>query len=260
MGVANAKDVIVPAGTPIFVELQQRLTSKKGIHRAGDPARAAVWRDVVVDGKVVIAKGTSVRVKISSVKPKRLTGRRGSLKLEALHVTATDGTNLILDGGYDNSGHDRVALTSSLISAFSWSATMLKGKDAVLPPGTIFDAQVKLTTAVEGRAVQQATDQPHDFSANVLYDAMTDKAEHLPLNVRRCGIVIGDAAVRAVNEKPLKEPVRIEILDTRINDKCVNYRARVDLRRLGKHFGPGINRFDLTSQGEQTTVLLTVEL
>ncbi len=256
---ANAAEVLVPAGTTVYAELQQRLTSKKGIHRVGDPARAILWRDVVVDEKVVIAKGTPIKVTMKELAPKRLTGRRGSLELEATTVAATDGTMISLDGGYDNSGKNRVALASAFSSAIAWSVTVLKGKEAVLPPGTIFDIQVKLSTPIQ-TTVQAPPAMEDNFIAEIIYDAMTDKAEHLPMDIRRCGIVIGDANIVTVNAKPLAKPVPIEITSTRVTGKCVDYRARVELKRLGKHLGPGINHFELTSQGERTAVILAVEL
>jgi len=139
--------------------------------------------------------------------------------------------------------------------------TVLKGKDAVLPPGTIFDAQIKLSTSVQATATANEDPQAaKNFSAEILYDAMTDKVEHLPMNIHRCGIVIGEAAIVTVNTQTLAEPVPIEIISTRISGKCVDYRARVELKRLGKHFGPGINHFELTSQGERAAVILAVEL
>jgi hypothetical protein len=260
-GPTSAAEVLVPAGTTVYAELQQRLTSKKGIHRAGDPARATVWQDVTVDGKIVIVKGTPISVKIKAVEPKRLTSRRGSLELEAATVGAIDGTDHTQDCGYDNIGNNRVALASSLASAIAWSVTVLKGKEAVLPPGTIFDTQIKLSTPVQATAAAGADPEAaNNFTADILYDSMTDKAEHLPMDIRRCGIVIGDAAIVTVNAQALAEPVPIEIISTRVSGKCVDYRARVELKRLGKHFGPGINYFELTSQGERTAAILGVEL
>ncbi len=258
---AAAAEVLVPAGTTVYAELQQRLTSKKGIHRSGDPARATVWRDVVVDGRTVIRQGTPILVNIKSVKPKRLTGRRGSLELEALSVKSTDGTEVALDGGYDASGNQRVALASALATALDWSVTVVKGKEAVLPPGTIFDAQVKVSTRLGGvAAINAPAPARDDFTVTVLYDRIVDKENHLPLQVRRCGIVIGDAAVVTVNEQSLPAPIPVEILNSEMSGECVQYRARVELKRLGRQLGAGINRFEVESQTERAEVILAVEL
>lgn len=257
-GTVVAAEVLVPAGTTVYAELQQRLTSKKDIHQAGDPARATVWRDVVVDGRTVIQKGTSIVVKIKSIKPKRLTGRRGSLELEALSVKGADGTELILDGGYDASGNQRVALASSLATALDWSVTVLKGKEAVLPPGTLFDAQVKVSTRVDGSALRPPPSS--GFDVRVLYDNIADKEDYLPLQIKRCGIVIGDAGVVTVNDQALSESIPVEILDSQVMDECVQYRARIELKQLGRHLGVGINRFEVESQAERTEVILAVEL
>jgi hypothetical protein len=260
-GTVAAADVLVPAGTTVYAELQQRLTSKKGIHQVGDPARATVWRDVVVNGQIVIPKGTSVIVKIKAIKPKRLTGRRGSIELEAVSVKGTDGTELTLDGGYDASGNQRVALASSLATALSWSVTVIKGKEAVLPPGTLFDAQVKVSTRIDTSRLKPLPQGARDnFNVRVLYDSIVDKEDHLPLQITRCGIVIGDATVVTVNDEALPEPISVEILDSQVANDCVQYRARVELKRLGRQLGVGINRFEIESQSERAEVILAVEL
>ena len=256
----DAAEVLLPAGTTVYAQLQQRLTSKKGIHRDGDPARAIVWRDVVVDGYTVIPQGTSIRVNMTNIRPKRLRDRRGSLELEALNVNASDGSIVELDGGYDASGNDRVALSSSLRSALSWSVTVLKGKEAVLPPGTLFDAQVKVSKSVSVSTPRVAASQDKTFAVDILYDNMADKEEFLPLQITRCGIVIGDASVVTVNDSALEEPIPVDILSSRVDGACVNYRGRIELRRLGRQLSAGINRFEIDSQDSRVEVILAVEL
>lgn len=54
--------VVVPAGTPLSVVLDQALTTR--IHRAGDPFVATVREAVVVGGQVVIAAGASLQGRV----------------------------------------------------------------------------------------------------------------------------------------------------------------------------------------------------
>ena len=259
---AEAAQTALPAGTTVYAELQQRLTSKKGVHKAGEPARATVWRDVVVDGRTLIKAGTSMRVQIKAIQHKRLTGRRGQLELAALSVAAVDGTPVELDGGYRAGGQQRMALASSLSSAIDWSMTLVKGKEAVLPKGTIFDAQVRVSTRVSPRpeAAGGGKGGIGDFTVQVLYDGITDKETHLPMEITRCGIVIGEPAVVTVNAVSLDAPVPVEVLSQAVVNQCVRYRARLELKKLGRSFVPGINRFEIQSQEDRQEVILDVEL
>ena len=256
----SAGELVIPAGTTVYAELEQRLTSKKGVHAVGDAARATVWRDVVVDGQTVIERGAPLLVRIKAVKHKRLTDRRGTLVLEALHVKAVDGTKVGLDGGYDSTAKDQVTMASTLSSTIDWSVTFVKGREAVLAPGTIFDAQVKVSTPLSLVDGAHGPSISSDFQAQVLYETMGVKEEQLPVEIRRCGIVVGEPQVVSVNDKSLKEPIPVQVFSSRVNKNCVTYRTRIELKKLGKFFVPGINRFQIQSQDARAEVILDVEL
>ena len=109
-----AETVSVPSGTRVFIELDQEVTSKKKHNRTGNFVRAHVWRNVVVDGRTVIEAGAPAFVKIGEIKSAKVAGIKGQLELEALQVTAIDGADVDLEGGYDQSGKGRMALSISL--------------------------------------------------------------------------------------------------------------------------------------------------
>ena len=50
-GTLVAETISVPFGTRVFIELDQRVTSKKKHNRPGSFVTAHVWRDVVVNGQ-----------------------------------------------------------------------------------------------------------------------------------------------------------------------------------------------------------------
>jgi len=144
-----AETVKVPFGTRVFIELDQRVTSKKKQNRPGSFVQARVWRDVVVDGKTVADAGTPVTVQIGAIKSAKVAGKKGSVELKALQVCAVDGTDLMLIGGYDKSGKNLTALSITLAAVVFLPLIFLKGKQAKLEPGLVFDAMVSQPTEVE---------------------------------------------------------------------------------------------------------------
>src|SRR6185436_11686262 len=149
-GALWARDIAVPAGTTFYGETEERVTSrvKKEGTEVGDVVKAHVWRDVTVDGQVVIKAGTPMLVRVSGVKKAKLAGIKGQLELEAVSTKAVDGDDVLLDGGYDKSGHGRKALSISLAAAVAWPLIFIHGKAAVLDPGTVFDCTVESAATV----------------------------------------------------------------------------------------------------------------
>ena len=147
-GPALAAPVVVPEETTVYAVLPQEVTSKKRDTNAGDVISARVWRDVVVDGEVVIAEGAEMKLRVSHVKKARFLGRKGRLELEAVSVTAVDGRELPLAGLYYRTGKGRKAVTGTLAVVVAWPFLFLKGKNARVPEGTVFGAYVLEDTAV----------------------------------------------------------------------------------------------------------------
>ena len=68
---AFSAELVIPRGTVVFGELEERITSNGNKFRVGYPVDSHVWRDVVVDGHVVIPAGT----------PMTMRGRMNFLRL-----------------------------------------------------------------------------------------------------------------------------------------------------------------------------------
>ena len=54
-----AAELVIPSGTLVFGELEERITSNSKKFRVGYPVDSHVWTDVIVDGHTVIAAGRS---------------------------------------------------------------------------------------------------------------------------------------------------------------------------------------------------------
>ena len=125
-----AKTVVVPFGTTIYCELDQAVTTRqKEAHavQTGDIVRAHVWKDVWVDGQVVIAAGTPVYAKVDRMKKARMAGQKGDLGIEVLSVQAVDRRDVPIDGGYDRSGKGRMGVTIGLAVGLAWPLPGLDG-------------------------------------------------------------------------------------------------------------------------------------
>lgn len=149
--VSAESPVMVPEDTMVFAELPT-VTSKKKETNEGDIVRARVFRDVVVDGELVIAEGSELMLRVSGVKKAKMFGRKGSLALEAVSVRAVDGSELPLSGYYHQTGKGRKIVTATLAVVVAWPFAFLKGKNARVNEGTVFEAH----TAEEARVLSSS--------------------------------------------------------------------------------------------------------
>jgi hypothetical protein len=241
-GTLRARDIAVPAGTTLYGETEERVTSrvKKEGTEVGDVVKAHVWRDVTVDGQVVIKAGTPMLLRVSEVKKAKLAGIKGQLELEAVSTKAVDGDEVLLDGGYDKSGHGRKALSISLAAVESAATVSVEGE---APP-----RKIKLG--------------PEGLKAEVLYDNMNPegKDKTLPVKLTRCDGEIVGAAVASVDGQEISPEIPVALVAAAKEGDCTTMEGAIDLKELGKHLTKGINRFEIGTGGVRTEVLLDIEL
>jgi hypothetical protein len=271
-----AETVNVPSGTRVFIELDQRVTSKKKHNRPGSFVQAHVWRDVVVNGKTVVAAGTPVMVQIGAIKGAKVAGIKGHVELKAVQVSAVDGADLVLTGGYDKTGKSLMALSITLAAVVFVPLIFLKGKQAKLEPGTVFDSmvsqarEVKVEDSSPGKI--RLTNLFKPLAVDIVYEELEGKSEKeiktLPMLLTVegprlltvDGDIIDSARVTQVNGNAI-EPIPVSLTEaTQVDESHQNARAEVDLKALGKHFTRGINRFTVQVGDVSDEVILDVEL
>jgi hypothetical protein len=255
-------ELVIPQGTVVFGELDERITSNGKKFRVGYPVDAHVWKDVVVDGHTVIAAGTPLVMRISELKESGTGGRGGGLEVMAVSVKAQDGTEITLRGGYDRAGEDRFGLARG-VSMILWPAAFLPGRRAVLDVGTVFDASIPANTRVtvpdNELPTLRLTDRP-DLSVDILYDDIDQREGSLPFELTLCNKPFTrEASVTAVNDKEIR-PILVTIISGKQGDPCHVFGARVNLEALREHFSAGINRFSVTMSGAVGTTVLNVEM
>ena len=264
---ADARSVRVSAGTPVYGELDEKVTSrtKRDGTSRGDLVSAHVWRDVVVDGRVIIPAGAPIMLRVGHVRKSNFAGVKGKLELDAISVELADGAELPLSGGYDKSGHGRKALSITLAAVVAWPLIFIKGKHAVLDRGTVFDAAVRTTTELnpasqERRKISLSAGPTLD--ASVLYDAMdsSGKSKRLPVRLEGCdGASTSGARVVTINDQSVSG-IELDVTSSRQQDGCEITEGNLDLKAMGKHFGRGINRFEIEAGGQRQELILDIEL
>lgn len=259
---AVSAELVIPDGTVVFGALDERITSNARKFRVGYPVDGHVWKDVVVDGHTVIPAGTPMELRVTKLISSNAGGRGGTLAIMAISVKASDGTEISLTGGYDQSGGDRYGLTRAL-SFLLWPAAFLPGRKAVLDVGTVFDASIPAETRIslpdDALPTLNLSDLP-DLTVDIVYDEINQREGLLPLALTLCNREFTrEANITTVNEKAVR-PILVSINTARRGDSCHEFKARVNLESLQKEFKPGINRFSVSMAGVDASVALNVEM
>ncbi len=258
-----AKTVIIPFGTTIFCELDQAVTTRqKEAHavQTGDIVQARVWKDVWIDGHVVIAAGTPVYAKVDRMKKARMAGQKGILVIEVLNAQAVDRTDVPVDGGYDRSGKGRMGVTIGLAVALAWPFVFLKGKNVFLEPGTIFDAVVRASTEVDVSEVEPVKPPvtAADFAVEIDYEEIDPdrKLKVIPLLLQVAEEDLARVRIVSVNGSEI-QPVQVTLLGD--DPEADRYRAHVEYKSLAKYFSRGMNRFEVEVGEQRAEVVLEIE-
>jgi hypothetical protein len=121
--VASGPAKIAP-NTPIRLAVEEAVSSSSA--KAGDPLKVAAAEDLVINGRVVIAKGAPAMGHIIMAKKKGLASYDGALEVTVDSVRAVDGQNVAVGGHLEVGGG---------VVRFG-----RKGRDAQLEKGQIITA------------------------------------------------------------------------------------------------------------------------
>jgi hypothetical protein len=259
---ASSQAITIPAGTKVLGELDQQVTSDVKKFEVGDIVRGHVWRNVVVEGQTVIQAGAPMTLRVADITKRKIAGRGGDVEVQAVSVNAVDGTEIFLDGGYDKQGSHRTGLSASLSALVFWPAIFIRGKEAVLEPGTVFDASVPANTrvATQERSRTIRLNAATALSVEVLYDEMDEKSKDLPLRIEICREgPTTSVEIRDVNDAPIT-PIQVAVETTEQQGACTIGKGAVELKTLSAHFRRGINRFTVANGTDAAEVVLDIEM
>jgi hypothetical protein len=269
---AMVQTKILPEGTRVYLKLDQLVSGKRGEAEAGDIVACSVWRDVDLQGVVLVKAGTRAICKVESVKHANIAGIKGKLVLAAMDTTAIDGQKLQLTGGYNKDGKSRMALSISLAAIVFVPLIFITGSAAELPEGTVIDAYTGPDLPV---VLQNGNNQPQAislsglasvFSAEVVLDEFmvaNAKPELFKIQILKPGALPPKLVIDNVNGKPV-EPMPLVVTESKITNGNTQALATISIKTLSKTFQKGINRFEISymenGQRFSTEVILNIQM
>ena len=138
--VAVPVERVLRAGTPVRLRVLERLSSKTAVQGKRFPVE--VSEDVLVDGLLVIPKGTRGVGEVARVIEKGMFGKSGKLRIRALFVEV-GGSRIRLDGETRDTGTPGTAPVVLAVPLIGVSAGFFTGTSAVIEPGTEFEGLVR---------------------------------------------------------------------------------------------------------------------
>ena len=146
-------EVTVPDGTAVSVITIDEISSKTASE--GDALTFKVDEDVVVNGRVVIAKGTIAKGSVSDVAKSGHMGKGGKLGIRLESTTTVDSQKIKLRASKGKEGDDKTGSVIALTLLVSPFFLLKKGKDAKIKPGTKLgaytDEEKKVIAASQSR-------------------------------------------------------------------------------------------------------------
>src|ERR1700730_11716610 len=148
----TATKFVLEDGTPVKLILGETISSAD--ERVGNLVNFEVVEDVMVNGIVVIPRGSNAWATVTVAEPKKRMGRGGKLDINIDKVRLADGEKVLLRAvkGVQGGGHQG-AMVGAMVatSLVLWPAApfflLMHGKDITIPKGN------QVTAFIQGDAV-----------------------------------------------------------------------------------------------------------
>jgi len=147
---AATGEIVLPDGTELTVITTEEISSKTAVE--GDPLTFKMDEDVVVNGKVVIAKGALVKGEVSNAKKSGRMGKGGALSIRIISTVTVDDQKVKLRASKGKEGDDKTGTTVALVVLFGPLGFLKKGKDAKIKEGTRIKAYTDEEKKVQAKA------------------------------------------------------------------------------------------------------------
>ncbi len=257
--IAYATSVALLNETRVYVETKQDLIGKGDQVVEGQSVNAVVWRDVVVNGHVLIAAGAPVVAKVEELKKRQIAGVKGQMTIGAYETTSVDGQTIQLSGGYHKDGKSRMALSITLGVLFILPI-FIPGKAAELPTGTIFDAYIDNDWNVDigDSPTTRKVDLSYidaDISAELLYEKFEEQEnpEYFEFRVTTTPGSSTEFVIDRINSEEIK-PLKLKNISEVVEDDESIVNTQIKIKKLVKKLAKGINTIEIASiQGEERT-------
>jgi hypothetical protein len=125
--------LVVTEGTPINVVTVKEVTTKDA--KPNDPVEFTVNEDLVVNGQVIVKKGTPAIGSVINAEKRGYMGKSGKLAVQVESTTTVDGQPLKLRAAKGREGDDKTTSTM-VLTMISPAFLFRKGSEAKIAPGT----------------------------------------------------------------------------------------------------------------------------
>ena len=126
-------EIVVTEGTPINVITAKEVTTREA--KPNDPVDFTVAEDLVINGQVIVRKGTPATGSVINAEKGGYLGKSGKLAIQVESTTTSDGQRLKLRAAKGGEGDDKTTSTM-VLSMISPAFLFRKGRDAKIAPGT----------------------------------------------------------------------------------------------------------------------------
>ncbi len=130
----QGRSVIIPDGTEISAITTDTISSKTA--QEDDPITFKVDEDVVVDGSVVIAKGSLLKGVVTNAKKSGFFGKGGQLNIRVESTETIDKQKIKVRAAKGKEGDNKTGTTVALVILFGPLGFLKKGKNAEIKEGT----------------------------------------------------------------------------------------------------------------------------
>ena len=137
-------EIVLAEGTPLVVVTAHEITSKEA--KPNDTVKFTVNEDVIVNGQVVIRKGTEAVGSVVTAQKGGYMGNSGKLAIAVETTTTVDGQPLKLRAAKGREGNDKTTSTFVLSSLINPLFLFKRGGDAKITTGmpiTVYAAEEK---------------------------------------------------------------------------------------------------------------------
>ena len=138
--ITPGRSIVIPDGTEISAITTETISSKTA--QEDDPITFRVDQDVVVDGEIVIAKGTVLKGIVTNAKKSGFFGKGGELNVRVDSTETVDKQKLKVRAAKGKEGQNKTGTTVALVVLFGPLGFLKKGKNAEIKEGT----QIKVYT------------------------------------------------------------------------------------------------------------------
>lgn len=139
---AASQEVVLKAGTPVFLVIPDGLGSGGGVS-AGHPVSMRVVREVKAGDVTVIAAGASASGVVTEAIQAGSWGKKGALGVRIDHVESVDGQLVPLSGSQSAEGRSREStaavtaiVTGVICLPLALTGFLFKGEEGAIPPGS----------------------------------------------------------------------------------------------------------------------------